>query len=133
MVAAMPDYTLVNLGEVEDLAPEHGIEGLESRFARTALGMEKGGVSLLRLSPGFRVPFGHRHGEQEEVYVLLSGGARMKLEDEVVELRPLDAVRVPGAVARSMEAGPDGAEILAFGAPDTQNRDAELVPGFWDA
>lgn len=127
----MPDYTLVNLGEVEDLAPKHGIEGIESRFARTTLGMEHGGLSLFRLSPGFAMPFGHRHGVQEEVYVLLSGSAQMKLEDEVVELRPLDAIRVPGAVTRGLRAGPDGAEVLAFGAPDTGNADAEIVPGFW--
>ncbi|HEU4656875.1 MAG TPA: hypothetical protein VFR97_05100 [Capillimicrobium sp.] len=127
----MPDYTLVNLGEVEDQAPKHGMSGIESRFARTALGMEKGGLTLFRLSPGFRLPFGHRHAEQEEVYVLLSGSARMRLEDELVELRPLDALRVPGSVARGMEAGPDGAELLAFGAPNTGNKDAELIRGFW--
>jgi quercetin dioxygenase-like cupin family protein len=128
----MPDYTAVNLGEVEDLAPKHGITGLESRFARQALGLEKSGMTLFRLSPDFRVPFGHRHGEQEEVYVVLSGSARMKLEDEIVELGPLDAVRVPGHVGRGMEAGPAGAEILAFGAPNTDNRDAEMIQGFWE-
>jgi mannose-6-phosphate isomerase-like protein (cupin superfamily) len=126
----MSDYTIVNLGEVEDLAPKHGMSGMESRFARTALGMRNGGLTLFRLSGGFRVPFGHRHEVQEEVYVLLSGSARMKLEDEIVELRPLDAVRVPGSVARGMEAGPDGAEILAFGAPQAEG-DGEILRDFW--
>lgn len=129
----MPDYTVVNLNQVEDVAPKHGITGLESRFARTALGLEKSGLSLFRLTPDFRIPFGHRHGEQEEVYVVLSGTARVKLEDEIVELAPMDAIRVPGHVARSIEAGPDGAEVLAFGAPNTNNRDAEMVQGFWEA
>jgi quercetin dioxygenase-like cupin family protein len=128
----MPDHTIVNLGEVEDAAAKHGMQGIESRFARTALGLRNGGLSLFRLSPGFRLPFGHRHAEQEEVYVVLSGSARMKLEDDVVELARLDAIRVPGSVARGMEAGPDGAEILAFGAPNTDNRDAETIQGFWD-
>jgi mannose-6-phosphate isomerase-like protein (cupin superfamily) len=128
----MPDYTIVNLGDVEDVAPTHGMTGIESRFARTALGMSNGGLSLFRLSPGYKLPFGHRHGEQEEVYVVLSGSARIKLEDEVAELRPLDAVRVPGSVARGIVAGPEGAELLAFGAPNTDNKDAELVAGFWD-
>jgi uncharacterized cupin superfamily protein len=127
----MPDYTVVNLGEVEDLAPKHGLAGLESRFAREALGLERSGITLFRMSPGFRVPFGHRHAEQEEIYVVLSGSARIKLEDELVELGPLDAVRVPGHVARGMESGPEGAEILAFGAPNTDNKDAELLQGFW--
>ena len=93
--------------------------------------MEKGGISYYRMSPDFRLPFGHRHSEQEEVYVVLSGSARFTLEDETVELRELDALRVPGSVARGMEAGPEGAELLAFGAPNTDNKDAEMVEGFW--
>lgn len=129
----MPDYTLVNLGDVEDAARTHDMDGIESRFARTALGMQQGGLSLFRLSPDFRLPFGHRHAEQEEVYVLLSGSAQMKLEDEVVELRPLDAIRVPGPVARGMQAGPEGAEVIAFGAPNTDNEDGEMIQGFWEA
>ena len=127
----MPDYTVVNLGEVEDLAPKHGMSGIESRFARGALGLQNSGVTLFRLSPDFRLPFGHRHGVQEEVYVVLSGSGRIRLEDEIVELRPLDAVRVPGSVARSLESGPEGAEILAFGAPNTDNKDAEMIQDFW--
>ena len=128
----MADYTHLNLKQdVEDLAPKHGLEGIESRFARNPLGMEKGGISYYRMSPGFRLPFGHRHSEQEEVYVVLSGSARFTLEDETVELRELDALRVPGSVARGMEAGPEGAELLAFGAPNTDNKDAEMVEGFW--
>ncbi len=128
----MADFTHLNLKQdVEDLAPKHGLEGIESRFARNPLGMEKGGISYYRMSPDFRLPFGHRHSEQEEVYVVLSGSARFTLEDETVELRELDALRVPGSVARGMEAGPEGAELLAFGAPNTDNKDAEMVEGFW--
>jgi mannose-6-phosphate isomerase-like protein (cupin superfamily) len=128
----MADFTRLNLKQdVEDLAPKHGLEGIESRFARNPLGMEKGGISYYRMSPDFRLPFGHRHSEQEEVYVVLSGSARFTLEDETVELRELDALRVPGSVARGMEAGPEGAELLAFGAPNTDNKDAEMVEGFW--
>jgi quercetin dioxygenase-like cupin family protein len=128
----MPDYTLVNLREVEDQAPRFGLSpDLESRFARRALGLEQSGLSYFRIAPGFRLPFGHRHGEQEEVYLVVSGGARIKLEDEVVELGPLDCLRVPGSVTRGIEAGPDGAEIVAFGAPNTENKDAEMEPGWW--
>ena len=62
---------------------------------------------------------------------MLSGSARFKIDEEVVELGRLDALRVPGPVPRGMEAGPEGAEILAFGAPNTQNKDAEMDQGFW--
>ena len=129
----MPDYTLVNLrNDVEDMAPRFGYApDMESHFARKPLGLEKSGVSYFKLAPGFRVPFGHRHGEQEEVYLVIRGSARFRLEDEVVELGELDAVRVPGSTTRGMEAGPDGAEIVAFGAPNTDNKDAEMVQDFW--
>ena len=94
----MSDFTKVNLLEVEDMAPRFDLSpGLESRFARTPLELEGAGVSYFRLAPGFRTPFGHRHEEQEEVYVVLSGLARLSVEDEIVELGPMDAVRVSPA------------------------------------
>ncbi len=128
----MADHTLVNLREVEDMAPKHGLgDGLESRFARTALGLQKSGLSLYKVRSGFRLPFGHTHGEQEEVYLVVSGSARMKIGDELVDLREWDAVRVPPGVPRGFEGGPDGAELLAFGAPNTENQDAEMDPEFW--
>jgi mannose-6-phosphate isomerase-like protein (cupin superfamily) len=127
------DYTLLNLrSDVEDQAPRFGYSpNLESRFARRALELENSGLTYFKIAPGFRVPFGHRHGEQEEIYLVLSGSARMKLDDEIVELKPLDAIRVPGSVTRGMEAGPQGAEIIAFGAPNNDNKDVEMRPDFW--
>jgi mannose-6-phosphate isomerase-like protein (cupin superfamily) len=128
----MAGYTVVNLEEVEDMAPKFGLApGLQSHFARVPLELERSGLSLYRIAPGFRLPFGHRHGEQEEVYVVVQGSMRMKVDDEIVELRRLDALRVPGSAWRAFEAGPEGAELLAFGAPNTQNKDAEMDPGWW--
>jgi quercetin dioxygenase-like cupin family protein len=130
-VAVMP-HTLVNLKQIKDFAPDHGLApGLESRFARVPLELEQSGLSLFRIAPGFRMPFGHTHSEQEEVYVVVGGAARAKLDDEVVELTTWDAVRIPPGVWRSLEGGPDGAEVLAFGAPNTDNKDVEMQPGWW--
>ena len=113
------------------MAPQHGIEGIESRFARKNLELENSGLSYFRLDPGFRTPFGHTHSEQEEVYVVVSGSAQVAVGDAIVELSEWDAVRIPSGTMRGMEAGDDGAEILAFGAPNTDNKDAELQPGWW--
>ena len=129
----MSGYTVVNLKEVEDQAPKFGYApDLESRFARKALGLRESGISHFKLAPGFRVPFGHHHTDQEEVYVVVVGSARIKLGEEIVELRPWDAIRVPAHVTRALEGGPQGAEILAFGAPSHENADAQMVEGFWD-
>ncbi len=128
----MTGYTLVNLLEVKDQAPRFGFApNVEARYARVPLELENSGVSHFRFAPGFRMPFGHRHTEQEEVYVVVRGSALIKLEDELVELREWDAIRVAGPTTRGIEAGPDGVELLAFGAPNTGNRDAELEPDFW--
>jgi mannose-6-phosphate isomerase-like protein (cupin superfamily) len=128
----MADYTRVNLrSDVQDMAPKFGMEGIESRFARTNLELENSGLSYFRLEGGFRTPFGHTHSEQEEVYVVISGSARVALDDEVVEVAQWDAIRIPKGTMRGMEAGDDGAEILAVGAPNTDNKDAEMRPGWW--
>ena len=124
-------YTVVNLREVEDMAPRFGLSpSLESRFAREALGLEKSGVSYFRIAPGFRMPFGHAHEVQEE-YLLVGGSARLKLDDELVELRPWDTVRIAAPTMRALEGGPEGAEVVAFGAPSTETLDTEPVPNWW--
>ena len=125
-------HTIVNLREVDDMAPRFGLSpNLESRFARRALELENLGMSYFRLAPGFREPFGHRHGEQEEVYVVVTGSVRMKVDDEIVELRAWDAIRVPGSSTRCPEAGPNGAELVVVGAPLTDTNDAEMIPDWW--
>ena len=128
----MADYTLVNLKEVEDQAPRFGMSpNMEMRMARVALGLENSGVSYQRLAPNFRLPFGHKHNRQEEVYVVVVGSGRVKLGDEVVELRQWDAVRVPKDTMRGFEAGPEGVELIAIGAPNTGPGDADTVQGWW--
>ena len=128
----MADYTKVNLREdVKDMAPEHGMEGIESRFARTNLELSNSGLSYFRLDPGYRAPFGHTHSEQEEIYVILSGSGRVAVGDEIVEVGQWDAVRIAPGELHGMEAGSDGAEILAFCAPNTENKDADMEPGWW--
>jgi mannose-6-phosphate isomerase-like protein (cupin superfamily) len=129
----MAGYTKVNLKEdVDDQAPNFGLApDLEARMARVPLELEQSGLSYQRLAPNFRVPFGHRHKTQEEVYLVVSGSVRMKLEDEIVELKQWDAVRVPKETMRGFESGPEGAEIVAVGAPHTGPGDAEVEQNWW--
>lgn len=123
-------YTLIRLTEVKDSAQEFGVgEGMEARFAKDDLDAERTGVSHHRLKPSMRQPFGHRHEQAEEVYVVLGGSGRMRLDDEVIEVEPLDAIRVAPNVTRAFEAGPGGIEVLAVGAH--HKGDGEIVPGWW--
>ena len=128
----MAGYTLRNLKDVEDSAPKFGMApDLEARFAKNALELESSGVSYQRLAPGARVPFGHRHQAQEELYVVVSGSGRIKLDDEIVELRQWDALRIPPEVMRNLEGGPEGIELILFGAPQIEGGDVEMVQGWW--
>jgi mannose-6-phosphate isomerase-like protein (cupin superfamily) len=110
------NYTLVHLDEVEDAAVANGLgHRWEARVAREALGAESTGVVHFRLLPGKRSPFTHRHFQAEETYVILSGSGLVKLEEEIFDVVPLDAIRVAPRTSRAFEAGPDGLEFLAFG------------------
>lgn len=127
----MPEpYTHKRLTDVKDAAAELGLGDRQaSRFASEDLGAQRTGVSLHLLQPGVRQPFGHRHERAEEVYVVLSGSGRVKLDGEVIEVEPRDAIRVAPRVTRAFEAGPGGIEVLAFGA--RHDGDAEIVPDWW--
>jgi mannose-6-phosphate isomerase-like protein (cupin superfamily) len=125
-------YTIKNLREVEDMAAGQGFgEVQEARFAQGDLDSEQSGISLQRVKPRKRHAFAHRHEQAEEIYVVIAGSGRVKLDDEVKEVRELDAIRVAPSVTRAFEAGDDGLELLAF-SPRAQG-DAEIVQDFsWD-
>jgi len=127
----MGSYTKQNLMQVEDQAPRFGMpDGLEARFARSAIEGRELGLSLFRLAPDFRIPFGHKHAGQEEVYVVVKGGGRIKVEDEIVELSQWDAIRIDKDTMRNVEAGSDGIEYLAFGAGDDPT-EVEMAQSWW--
>ena len=128
----MSEYTQVNLKEVEDQAPKFGLSpDLEFRMGRVPLDMENAGVSYIRMDSNFRIPFGHNHKNQEEVFVVVAGSGRVKLGDDVRELKQWDAVRVHKDTMRGFEADADGLELIAIGAPNTGPGDANLEQGWW--
>jgi mannose-6-phosphate isomerase-like protein (cupin superfamily) len=133
MPAGAPEpYAIKNLREVEDFAVKFGFsETQEARFPRGDLGAETVGLAYHVVKPGRRQAFAHRHGEAEEVNVVLSGSGQVKLDDEIREIGPLDAIRVAPGVARSFAAGPDGLELLVFGPHHPDDR-GEMIVNFWE-
>ncbi len=126
----MTDFTRTNLKDIENSAGDRGPD-LEARFGRRHLQSQHLGVSYFRYGPGFKTSSGHRHREQEEVYVVIGGSGRMRLDDEIIELREWDAVRVAPAVTRAFEGGPNGLVLLAIGADRPEGGDGEMVHDFW--
>jgi mannose-6-phosphate isomerase-like protein (cupin superfamily) len=128
----MSELTRVYLPDLEDHAAKTaGMEALSFRGARDALGCEKSGLSLQSVAAGARQPFGHHHGQEEEIYLVLKGGGTMRAGTEDVALAPMDAVRVAPGVTRAIEAGPEGIEFVAFGSPGGGQADGEMLPGWW--
>jgi mannose-6-phosphate isomerase-like protein (cupin superfamily) len=125
-------YAIKNIKEIDDSAVEYGLSPkMEARFGRKPLRAEKSGLSYQRFGPGFRQPFGHRHKDQEETYVVVGGSGRAKVEDDIVELHQWDALRVPPETPRAFEGGPDGIELVAFGAGEAG--DTDMIEDFWPA
>ena len=126
----MTDYTVKNLKEdVPNSAEQFGIEEMEARFGRKALELESFGFSHQKFDPNYRQGFGHVHREQEEAYVVLDGSGRVKVDDDIVDLKQWDVIRVGPGVTRQFESGPDGLEFIAIGGNPAG--DAETIEGWW--
>jgi uncharacterized cupin superfamily protein len=124
-------FTIKNLKEIDSSAPEAVADRMESRFGRKHLDSEHLGVSFFRYAPGFRSPVGHRHREQEEAYVVVAGSGRIRPDDEIVDLRQWDVVRVAPEVVRGFEGGRDGLELIAIGSDRPEGGDGEMVRDWW--
>jgi mannose-6-phosphate isomerase-like protein (cupin superfamily) len=126
----MADYTIVNLLELEDVSGGR-VPGIEARFARKPMGSRDLGISHQRYGPNVRSPVSHSHREQEEAYVVIAGSGRVRLDDEVREIRQWDIVRLAPPVVRAFEGGPDGLELLAIGGPKPEGGDGVTTDSPW--
>ncbi len=126
----MSQHATTNIDDPEDLAPGYGMGDMgQSRFLRKDLGMQGLGMANYKINPGRRVGFGHKHAESEEIYVVLAGTGRFKIEDELIDVGARDVVYCGPDTMREWEAGPDGMELLAFG--HHVEGDAEMEQGWW--
>jgi quercetin dioxygenase-like cupin family protein len=126
----MPGYAIVNLLQLDDTV-QGRVEGLEGRFSREPLGARDIGVSHWKYAPGLRAPASHRHREQEEAYVVVAGSGRVRLDNDVRDIRQWDVIRVAPRVLRGFEAGPDGLELIAVGGPKPEGGDGEPSDEPW--
>ena len=125
----MPDWTRTNFDALRDVSPPE--VPMQWRFARGAIESREIGVSRFTYEPGARMPWAHRHREQEEVYVVVAGSGRARLDDEIIDVGAWDVLRVAPAVVRSFEAGPDGMDVICIGGRKPDGPDSERHPDPW--
>ena len=126
----MPNFTLKNLMDVDNIGADRA-PGFEARFARKHLDSDHLGVSYFHYPASFKAPYGHSHREQEEAYVVVQGSGRVRLDDEIVELKQWDVVRVAPSVVRAFQGGPEGLGMIAIGSDRPEGGDGEMVEDFW--
>ena len=126
----MEPFTIVNMLEIDDSVSGR-MEGLEGRFARAHIGSRDLGVSHFRYAPDLRSSMGHKHGTQEEAYIVAAGSGQVLLDGTVHELHQWDVVRVAPPVVRAFAAGPDGMDIIAIGGPKPETGDGEMLQVTW--
>ncbi len=126
----MAGWTKTNLRDVKDVAEDAGLAPA-SRPASHARTWPRSGSGSA--SSGSHPARANRSAigttEDEEIYVVVSGAGRVKLDDEFVALAQWDAIRVAPETMRCFEAGPEGLEYVGFGT-HTEN-DTAPVPGWW--
>jgi quercetin dioxygenase-like cupin family protein len=126
----MSSFAIVNLQDLED-ATGGRAPGIEGRFARSHIDSRDLGVSMFRYAADVRSPIAHKHGVQEEAYIVVAGSGRVLLDGEVQELRQWDVVRVAPEVMRAFEAGPDGLDLVAVGTARPAEGDGEMGEAEW--
>ena len=78
-----------------------------------------------------RSPVAHSHREQEEAYVVVAGSGKVLLDDEIVDLRQWDVLRVAPEVVRAFEGGPEGLDMIAIGGPRPEDGDGVMAEATW--
>jgi quercetin dioxygenase-like cupin family protein len=126
----MPNFAIVNLLEIDDSIAGR-VPGMEGRFSRKFLDSRDLGVSLFSYTPGTRNASGHSHREQEEAYVVVAGSGRVRLDDELHDIRLWDVIRVAPEVVRAFEAGAEGLQLVAVGGPKPEGGDGVRSDAPW--
>jgi mannose-6-phosphate isomerase-like protein (cupin superfamily) len=92
-------------------------KGYDSRDYDPKLGCKHIAFCVDRIAPG-ESGMHHRHADAEEIHFLVSGTCQMMIDDEVIEVKELEAVRVPPEVRRSFYNHSDQDAVwLVMGAP----------------
>ncbi len=130
----MSDYSIVEADQVEDAYADSDVPG-EFRALTEALGAAQVAVTLIRVPPhsDFEQGTGHRHDEQEELYIVSRGTLTMRFGDEVREVGAGSVVRVaPQTVRSHRNLGDEPVELWAV-SRKIEDSDSTKVDDFWGA
>ncbi len=100
----MENFSLKDIGSLAEIGTkfENG-----KAFLRDSLGLTSCEISVSAMPAGIKLPFNHKHKQNEEVYIFLKGTGIMTLDGKAVEVKEGSCVKVLPAAVRTMEAKTD--------------------------
>jgi mannose-6-phosphate isomerase-like protein (cupin superfamily) len=130
----MSDYTVVRRDEAFDAMSEYPGFG-EMRFYTQAANAEQVAITWRSMPAGTggRGSYGHRHSDQEEIYLVVAGNLTFKVGEDVFEVGPHTAVRVASDAYRSVhnDSAEDAEMVICSVRADEAGAEPEMTPDFW--
>ena len=100
----MANFKNVEIGSIQEIRQkyENG-----KAFLHDALGLTSCEISVNSMPKGIKLPFNHKHKQNEEIYIFLKGEGTMTLDNETIEVKEGSCVKVLPEAKRTMEAKTD--------------------------
>ncbi len=98
------NFKTVELGKINEIGQkyENG-----KAFLHDVLGLTSCEISVSIMPKGVKLPFNHKHKQNEEIYIFLKGEGVMTLDGENVEFKEGTCIKVLPSTQRTMEAKTD--------------------------
>lgn len=112
------NFQTANIGKIEDigqhnyLLPDSGIKIDGKLFINELVGLTGSEISFNAMPPKTVMPFYHRHTENEEVYIILSGYGEFQVDDEVIPVKEGSIVRMAPEAIRIWRNTSEEAELI---------------------
>ncbi len=100
----MANFKNVEIGALQEIGQkyENG-----KAFLHDVLGLTSCEISVNSMPKGVKLPFNHKHKQNEEIYIFLKGEGTMTLDNETIQVKEGSCVKVLPNASRTMEAKTD--------------------------
>lgn len=94
----MTNYKITETGKIAEI-----IDAQNGKvFLKDALGLTSCEISVNAVPQGFKLPFNHKHKQNEEIYIFLKGEGTITIDNEVIDVKEGSCVKVEPQVSRTL-------------------------------